>query len=65
METTTHHRRAEIVAEKRSPFWPHRGLAAPNLFLDTILTEKHGRHARLIVWKFWVTYMRMDPRHVV
>jgi hypothetical protein len=32
METMTHHRRAGIAAEKRSPFRPHRGLAAPDLF---------------------------------
>jgi hypothetical protein len=38
METTIHHRRAEIAAKKRSPFRPHRGLAAPDLFLDTILS---------------------------
>jgi hypothetical protein len=38
METMTHHRRAEIVAEKRSPFRPQRGLAASDLFLDTMLT---------------------------
>jgi hypothetical protein len=43
METMTHHPRAE----KRSPFRLHRGLAAPELFLDTMLTEEHGRHARL------------------
>jgi hypothetical protein len=24
---------------------PHRGLAAPDLFLDTMLTEEYGRHA--------------------
>jgi hypothetical protein len=35
--TTTHHRRAEIAAKKRSPFMPHQGLATPDLFLDTIL----------------------------
>jgi tellurite resistance-related uncharacterized protein len=61
METTTHCRRAEIVAEKRSPFWPRRRLAAPDLFLDTMLTEKHGRHARLTVWKSWLTYTGTDP----
>jgi hypothetical protein len=51
METTTHRRCAETAAEKRSPFVPHRGLAALDLFLDTMLTEEHGRHARLTVWK--------------
>jgi hypothetical protein len=61
METTTHRRRAGTAAEKRSPFRPHRGLAAPDLFLDTMLTREHGRHARLTVWKLWVTYMRTDP----
>jgi hypothetical protein len=61
METTTHRRRAEIAAEERSPFRPHRGLAAPDLFLDTMLTEKHGRHTRLTVWKPWVTYTETDP----
>jgi hypothetical protein len=35
METMTHRRRAEIAAKKWSPFRPHRGLAAPDLFLDT------------------------------
>jgi hypothetical protein len=49
METMTHHRRAEIAAEEQSPFMPHRGLAALDLFLDTMLTGKHGRHARLNV----------------
>jgi hypothetical protein len=39
-ETTTHHRRAKIVVEKRSPFRPHRGLAAPDLFLDTMLDRR-------------------------
>jgi hypothetical protein len=42
METITHSRRAEIVAEKRSPFWPRRRLATPDLFLDTMLTENMG-----------------------
>jgi hypothetical protein len=37
METTTHRQQTEIAAEKWSPFRPHRGLAAPNLFLDTML----------------------------
>jgi hypothetical protein len=60
METTIHHRRAEIVVEKRSPFRPHRGLAAPNLFLDTMLTGEHGRQRRLTVWKPWVTYTGTD-----
>jgi hypothetical protein len=32
-----HHQWAEIAAEKRSPFKPHRGLAAPDLFLNTML----------------------------
>jgi hypothetical protein len=49
MESTTHHRRAEIAAEEWSPFRPHRGLAAPDLFLDTMLTGEHERHARLNV----------------
>jgi hypothetical protein len=61
MEIMTHRRRDEGVAEKWSPFKPLRGLAAPDLFLDTMLTEKHGRHARLTVWKPWVTYMGTDP----
>jgi hypothetical protein len=39
-ETTTHHRQAEITVEKRSPFIPHRGLAAPDLFLDTMLNRR-------------------------
>jgi hypothetical protein len=61
METTIHHRRAETAAEKWSPFRPHRGLAAPDLFLDTMLTGEQGRYIRLIVWKHWVTYTRTDP----
>jgi hypothetical protein len=40
METTTHHQRAEIAAEKRSPFRPHRGLAAPDIFLDIMLNQR-------------------------
>jgi hypothetical protein len=61
METTIHLRRAEIAAKKRSSFRPHRGLAAPDLFLDTMLTREHGRHVRLTVWKPWVTYTGTDP----
>jgi hypothetical protein len=49
MEATTHRRRAEIAVEERSPFRDHRGLAAPDLFLDTMLTEEYERHARLNV----------------
>jgi hypothetical protein len=63
METTTHHRRAETATEKRSLFKPHRGLAAPDLFLDTMLTGEHGRHAPLTVWKPWVAYGN-GSRHV-
>jgi hypothetical protein len=36
----THHRRAEIAAEKRSSFRPHRRLATPDLFLDTMLDRR-------------------------
>jgi hypothetical protein len=61
MKATIHHRRAEIAAEERSPFRPHQGLAAPDLFLDTMLTGEHGRHVRLTVWKHWVTYTETDP----
>jgi hypothetical protein len=61
MKTTTRRRRAETAAEKRSLLRPHRGLAAPGLFLDTMLTGEHGRHARLTVWKPWVTYTGTDP----
>jgi hypothetical protein len=39
METIIHRRRAEIVVEKRSPFRPHLGLAASDLFLDTARPE--------------------------
>jgi hypothetical protein len=39
METMTHRRRAEIAADKRSPFRPHKGLVAPDLFLDTMLNR--------------------------
>jgi hypothetical protein len=42
METTTQRQRAEIAAEKRSPFRPHRGLAALVLFLDTMLDRRTG-----------------------
>jgi hypothetical protein len=38
--TTTHRRRAETAAEKWSLFKPHRGLAAPDLFLDTMLDRR-------------------------
>jgi hypothetical protein len=61
METMTHCWGAEIAAEEQSPFRPHRGLAALDLFLDTMLTGEHGRHARLTVWKPWVTYTVTDP----
>jgi hypothetical protein len=47
MKTTTHRRWDEIVAEKRSPFKPHRGLAASNIFLDTMLDRRIGE-TRLI-----------------
>jgi hypothetical protein len=47
METTTHRRRAEIAAEKRSLFKPHRDLAALDLFLDTML-DRRTREACLI-----------------
>jgi hypothetical protein len=40
METAIHHRQAEIATEKRSPFRPHQGLAALNLFLDTMLNRR-------------------------
>jgi hypothetical protein len=43
METMTHHRLAEIAVEKRSPFMPHRGLAASGLFLDTMLDQRTGQ----------------------
>jgi hypothetical protein len=36
----TYRRRAEIAAEKRSQFRPHRGLTAPDLFLDTMLDRR-------------------------
>jgi hypothetical protein len=36
----THHQRAEIAAEKQSLLRPHRGLAAPDLFLDTMLDHR-------------------------
>jgi hypothetical protein len=61
MNTTTHRRGAEIAAEEQSPFRPHRGVAAPDLFLDTMLSEEQGRHARLTVWKPWVAYTETDP----
>jgi hypothetical protein len=61
MEATTHRRRAEIAAEERILFRSHRGLAAPDLFLDTMLTRGHGRHARLNVSKPWATYTETDP----
>jgi hypothetical protein len=47
METTTHHRRAEIANEKRSPFKPHQGLATPNLFLDTMLDQRTGETCQI------------------
>jgi hypothetical protein len=65
METMTHRQGVEIAAEKQSMFMPHQGLAALNLFLDSMLTGEHGRHARLTVRKLWVTYTRMDPKHVI
>jgi hypothetical protein len=39
-ETMTHRQWAEIAAKKRSPFRPHRGLAALDLFLDTMLNRR-------------------------
>jgi hypothetical protein len=43
METMTHRQRAEIAAEKRSPFMPHRDLVALDLFLDTRLDRRIGK----------------------
>jgi hypothetical protein len=40
MEIMTHYRLVEIAIEKRSPFRPHRGLAALDLFLDTMLNRR-------------------------
>jgi hypothetical protein len=40
MEAMTHRRRVEIAAEKRSSFRPNRGLAASDLFLDTMLNQR-------------------------
>jgi hypothetical protein len=61
MEATTHRWRSEIAAEEWRSFRPHRGLAAPDLFLYTMLTEEQGRHTRLTIWKHWVTYTGTDP----
>jgi hypothetical protein len=36
----THCRQAKIAAEKQNLFRSHRGLAAPNLFLDTMLDRR-------------------------
>jgi hypothetical protein len=40
IETTTHRRRTEIAAEKWSLFRSYRGLAAPDLFLDTMVNRR-------------------------
>jgi hypothetical protein len=64
METTTHRRRTEIAAKKWSPFRPYRGFTASDIFLDTMLTGEHGRHARLTVWKSWIVYTGTDLKHV-
>jgi hypothetical protein len=40
METMTYRQRAKITAEKRSPFRPYRGLAAIDLFLNTMLNRR-------------------------
>jgi hypothetical protein len=40
METMTHHLRVEIAAKKRNPFRPYRGLAALDLFWDTMLNRR-------------------------
>jgi hypothetical protein len=42
METMTHHWRAEIATERQSPFRPHQCLAAPDLFMDTMLDWRIG-----------------------
>jgi hypothetical protein len=65
METTIHRWRAEIAAEKWSPFRPHRGLAVSDLLLDNMLDRRIGRHARLTVRNPWTTYMGVDPKHVI
>jgi hypothetical protein len=43
----------------------HRGLAALDIFLDTMLIGEHRMHAQLIVRKHWVTYTKTDPKYVV
>jgi hypothetical protein len=48
METTTHHRRGEIVVEKRSLFRPRRGLAASDLLLDAMLSLTYGNCQGLV-----------------
>jgi hypothetical protein len=42
-------------------FRHHRGLAVLDLFVDTMLIGEYERHARLTVWKYWVTYTGTDP----
>jgi hypothetical protein len=44
---------------------PHRGLAAPELILDIMLTGKYGSHSQLTVRKPWATYMGTDTKHIV
>jgi hypothetical protein len=60
MKTMTHRWRAKITVEERSSFRLPRGLAAPDLFLNTMLTGEYGRHARSTIRKPWVTYMGTD-----
>jgi hypothetical protein len=40
MEIMIYHWRAKIAAEKQSPFRPHRGLTAPDLFMNTMLNQR-------------------------
>jgi hypothetical protein len=65
METTIHRRRAEVTAEKSIPFRPHRGLAAPDLFLYTMLDRRTWETCRLTVQNPWARYTGTCPKHIV
>jgi hypothetical protein len=60
----THHRQAKIAAKKRSPFNPHRGLAAPDLFLDIMLDQRTWKACSIDCRESLGNIYGTDPKHV-
>jgi hypothetical protein len=64
MKTMTHHPRAEIAVEKRSPFSHHQGLAAPDLFLDTMLEKRIWEACPIDYTEVMDNTYGTDPKHI-